>query len=360
MTELVLLDGPLDDERLGWVAALYGQADPRWADVALVRHLCVDDPSGRAVHAFALDDAGAAVGHCCVLPMATRVGGRADPAVSGKIEALYIAPEHRGDVVEHDGRQAPLAMAMIRALYDFAESRGMGLLHSYSDPALGRLHRIARLRAVTAPAVVRAAVLAPRTIAGRATSRRERLTRLAGGMLQRTWLTLAGLLARATLVRPGRSGVRPAAGFDPAALAVADPPAGRWTISGADAADWYTSSPLLRTVALPGADAPKALVRWPGGDATAADLVAVDLAGGGLRHAIALVAAVAACARRAGADQLRWLSWPGPGTALVDRACALLGFVVVERELTLYCRAGGPAFADVEGFVPTPFLVAIF
>jgi hypothetical protein len=358
VTELVLADGPLDDERLGWVAALYGQADPRWSDLRWVRHLCAEDPSGAPVHAFAIADDGRAVGHCCVLPMATRVG--AARAVSGKIEGLFIEPAHRGDVVEHVGRATPLAMAMIRALYDFAEQRGMGLLHSYSEPALGRLHRIARTLPVTVPMTVRAGVLRPAAVAANAQTRRDRTIRRVAGTLQRAWAGTAALAARATLLRPGRADVRDPSGFPPAAMAVAPPPADRWLIDGLDAPGWYTRSPALRVVALPGVRATLALVRWPGAPGEAAQLVAADLAGGGLRHALALVGAVAAAARRAGAPQLRWMAWDGPDTEHLDRACRLLGFLVVERELTLYCRASAPPFDDEPTPIPTPFLSAIF
>lgn len=356
----MLVDGPLDDERLGWVAALYGQADPRWADLGWVRHLCVDNPSGAAVHAFALDGLGRAVGHCCVLPMATRVGGVAKPAVSGKIEGLFIEPANRGDTVEHEGRQTPLAMALIRALYDFAESRAMGLLHSYSEPALGRLHRIARTLPVVVPTTVRAGVLTPAAVAANGDTPRDRLVRRVLGTAQRTWAGLLGLAARATLLRPGRAAVRDPSGFPPSAMAAAPPPPGRWLIDGIDAPGWYTSSPALRVVALPGVRPPLALVRWPGAPGEAVQLVAVDLVGGGLRQALALVAAVATTARRAGAPLLRWASWDGPDTALVDRACVLLGFPIVERKLTLYCRASAAPFQDLEGVAPTPFLTAIF
>jgi len=360
VTTLELRDGPLDERGLRWVADLYGQADPRWADLAWVRHLLVDNPSGAAVHAFAMSDDGRAVGHCCVMPMATRVGGQV--ATSGKIEALFIEPAHRGDLVEHGGRPAPLAMAMLRALYDFAESRGMGLLHSYSSPELGRLHRVARCRPVTVAMDVRAAVLRPRAVAASAASAagRERVVRLAGGLAQRTWLAAAGMIARAAARRPGASTVRAATEFPGAALAAADPPAGRWLISGADAPGWYTGSPALRTVALPGPGAPLALVRWPGAPGDAAELVAVDLGGGGLAEAMAVIAASAALARRAGASQLRRMAWDGPDGEVVARACRMLGFVRVERELTLYCRVCSAAFSEHPAVCPTPFLTAIF
>ncbi len=356
MTVLDLVEGPLDDDRLRWVADLYGQADPRWADLAYVRHLLVDNPSGAAVHAFAMDD-GRAVGHCCVLPMATRVGDQL--ATTGKIEALYLEPSARGDVVDHRGKPAPLSMAMLRELYDFAEARGMGLLHSYSAPELARLHRVARCHTVTVDAEVRAVALRPAAVARHATGR-DRAIRLAGGWGQRVWLSLAGMAARAAVRRPGRSAVRAATEFPGGALAVAGPPPGRWAISGADAPGWYTSSSALRTVALPGVRPPLALVRWPLQPGDPALLVAADLAGGGLPEAIALVGATAALARRAGAASLSWGRWDGPDTALIDRACRLLGFVVAERELTLSIRVSSAMFEESTQPLPTPFLHAIF
>lgn len=116
------------------------------------------------------------------------------------------------------------------------------------------------------------------------------------------WATVAGLAVRATLLRPGRPQLRDPSGFPPAEV----PPA--------------AANAALRVVALPGPVAPLALVRWPATRGGEAQLVAADLAGGGTRAAVALVAAVVATARRAGAARLRC------DAAALDRATALLAF----------------------------------
>jgi GNAT superfamily N-acetyltransferase len=354
MTDLELLHGPLDDERLRWVSDLYGQADARYRDPAWVRHLLIDNPSGDPAHAFAMAD-GRAVGYCVILPMRTRAGGTI--GTTGKIEAFFIEPDHRGDTVEVRGKLVPLAMAMLRELYDFAETHGMGLLHSYSTPELGRLHRVARLKPFTMPAVMRATILRPGAIARDAASPRDRAIRLAGGIAQRAWLTVAGTLARAALRQRRRAEVLPGDVMPDTAFAAADPPPGRWAISGADAGRWYATAPGVRTVALGPA---RALVRWPARDGDTAQVLAVALAGGGTLAAAALLHAVATATRRAGASALRWAPWDGPDTAAVERAAQLLGFAVVERELTLYCRASAEPFTQTDGFVATPFIYAIF
>ena len=112
-------------------------------------------------------------------------------------------------------------------------------------------------------------------------------------------VTVVGLAARATLLRPGRSAVRHASAFP------------GWEAHGGPDA--------LRVVALPGVVAPLALVRWPEWPTDEARVL--DVEADGWREATALLAAVAACARRAGAGRVT-IEVEDPGVA---RAAALLG-----------------------------------
>ncbi len=69
MVEIVTLAGPLEPERLRWVADVYGRADPKFERTDVLEHLYTRSPAGGGLHAFALDD-GRPVGHCSVVPHA--------------------------------------------------------------------------------------------------------------------------------------------------------------------------------------------------------------------------------------------------------------------------------------------------
>jgi hypothetical protein len=109
---------------------------------------------------------------------------------------------------------------------------------------------------------------------------------------------VVGLAVRATLLRPGRAEVRDASAFP------------GWEAHGLP--------DELRVVALPGVVAPLALVRWPQwpGD----EACVVDVEAGGWREATALLAAVVARAREAGAGRVTVAVEDPP----VARAAALL------------------------------------
>lgn len=115
------------------------------------------------------------------------------------------------------------------------------------------------------------------------------------------WATVVGLLVRATLLRPGRTEVRDPTGFP------------GWAA--------YGPAESLRVVALPGVGAPLALVRWPEWPGDEAEVVDVELGGGGTRAAAGLLAGVVAATRRAGAGQVRV-----PPNDALDAAARLLAF----------------------------------
>jgi hypothetical protein len=96
---------------------------------------------------------------------------------------------------------------------------------------------------------------------------------------------IAGLLMRATLLRPGHAEVRDPTGFP----------------------GWQAHGTLeeLRVVALPGVVPPMALVRWPQWPGDEAVIVDLELAGGGRRAELATIGAVVKLAGRAGARRVR-------------------------------------------------------
>ena len=54
--EVVAIDGLLDAGRLGWVADLYGEVDPRYRRREFLEHLFAHGPVGPALHAFVVAD----------------------------------------------------------------------------------------------------------------------------------------------------------------------------------------------------------------------------------------------------------------------------------------------------------------
>src|SRR5689334_523725 len=105
--------GPLDDERLEWLTRIYGPVDAKYRSLEYVRRQFVDNPFGWSAHVFAVAG-GEPVGHCGVVPFKARLGGQ--PVTVGKLEALAVAPEHRG----RRGDGGSLATDILRMLYPYA------------------------------------------------------------------------------------------------------------------------------------------------------------------------------------------------------------------------------------------------
>ena len=147
VVEVVAIEGPLDAERLDWVAELYGAVDPKYLDRGYLDHLLVHGPGGPSLHAFALDD-GVPVGHSAVVPTPARRGNAALRA--GKLEALVVAESHRGS----RGGGVPVVRLVLDSLYALADARGFELLHAFVLPRVGRVIRFERVDDVGSPSLV--------------------------------------------------------------------------------------------------------------------------------------------------------------------------------------------------------------
>ena len=170
MIETRTIRGPLGEEQLGWVSALYGPVDHQYASMEFVRHQFVGNPYGWSAHAFVLDD-GKAVGHCAAVPFCARLGG--EPLVAGKIEAVVIAESHRGGRTEAG---ESLAVAMLREMYAFAHENGVTILFGLAPPRVGAIHRRAGCRRLTLDAPTYVLVTRPRTVAREWSKRRRAAT----------------------------------------------------------------------------------------------------------------------------------------------------------------------------------------
>jgi len=310
--ELRRLEGRLDDERLGWIARLYGPTDAKYRSLAYVRHQFAENPFGWSVNVFAVAD-GEPVGHCGVVPFRARLDGQ--PFTAGKLEALAVAPSHRGR--RPDG--GSVSVDVLRALYALALATEMRVIFGLAPPRVGGIHVRAgcTLVPVDAPSLV--LVTNPSGVGAGGSARRRLAAVLAAGQ--------GALLAAAAAGAVGEVRVREPGPAD-ADLAEAAAPAGAWTVSGADAWEWYAGSGALQVVEVAGRHGSRALVRIGEAGAAPVQIVGWRAEAGGRRSATALVAALAALARRAGAPTLRFQPWRGSGDdGTLARACARLGFV---------------------------------
>jgi hypothetical protein len=323
MVEIATLAGPLEPERLRWVADVYGRADPKFRRTDVLEHLYTRSPAGGGLHAFALDD-GRPVGHCSVVPMPARRGTA--PLRSGKLEALFLEEQYRGRRPNGE----PVVRELLTQLYAFADEHELDVVHAYATPRIGRIIGFDPLEGVGAPSRV-AIVLARR--------RAER------ALASAQWIARAVVRNGEPLLREARA--------DDLDLVAADPPAaGRWTSLAEDAWDWYRSSPLVRVVELAGS---RALVQIPGKAGEPVRLIGWRPERAGLRPAAALLASLARVAEREHAGAVRFQPWESPAAnGDLRRACRLLGFVTRRDVTTLWVRARDPALARADAVVSTP------
>ncbi|HZT15330.1 MAG TPA: hypothetical protein VFA19_05230 [Gaiellaceae bacterium] len=345
--EIVALRGPLDDEKLGWLVDLYGPVDEKYASLDFVRHQFVGNPFGWSAHVFALDH-GRPVGHSGAVPFVARRGD--EELVAGKIEAVTVDAAYRGRRAEDGGS---VATDVLSTLYPFAVENGMRVLFGLAPPGVARVHARAGCRLLPLDAPAYTAVLDPRSWGSHEPSRSRRVAASALAAGQR-----AAMLALRAPARVASSG--PARVSDPARedAPLADGPHGLpgWTISGADAWEWYRGSGVLRTLEVGGAHGSRGLVR-PGTGASPAQIVAWEPRRPGIVPAALFLEQAARVASARGAPTLRFQPWKGDAAErTLARACRLLGFVQ-RPEANLVVYSTDTSYDDVR---LTPFFYVTF
>jgi hypothetical protein len=328
--EIRRIRGPLDDDRLAWIAELYGPVDPKYGSLDFLRHQFVANPFGWAAHVFALDD-GRAVGHSGAVPFHARFGE--EPIVAGKIEAVVVDAAHRGR--REDG--GSVATDVLSALYPFGLENGIDVLFGLAPPHVARVHNRAGCPQVPTDAPAYTFVADTRSFRRNERSRKRRLGGVALGAAQSAVLAAAFTAARAA-ARPSVRVEAPTA--EDARLAAARTDARSWTISGTDAWDWYVGSGLLRAIEISGPSGCRALVRVDESHETTVQIVGWRPRREGLLPAVLLLGAAARIARERRAPTLRFQPWAGEaGDGALARACAALGFVKrPEADLLLYAN----------------------
>jgi hypothetical protein len=330
VVEVVAVDGPLEQDRLGWVADLYGAVDPKYRNRDYLENLFVRGPAGPALHAFAIDD-GTPVGHAAVVPTPARSATATLRA--GKLEALVVAASHRGSRDEGP----PVVRLTLDALYALADARGFDVIHAYVLPRVGRTIQFTRLDGVAAPSLV--ALLRPTQAGAKGAAERLLAT---SQRIARALAHLGGARASAAVVRPFSAG-------DAAMLETPSLLAGAWAVVADGAADWYASSPYVRILE-PG-DGSRALVQLPGSPRDALRVAAWDSPSPGLGSAFVLLDAAARLAHESDATTLRLqVARPQPS---LRRAARALGFVQRNDLTTLWVRTADPELARANAIVST-------
>lgn len=123
MPELDLVRGPLSEESLAEVAALYGKTDGKYGSVDHCRLLFNANPFGPALHTFARDE-GKAIGHYCLIPYDMNVRG--DRVRAAKGEALHVDEAFRRS--ECDG--LPTSSALLEGAQRLAEGEGIAVCYA--------------------------------------------------------------------------------------------------------------------------------------------------------------------------------------------------------------------------------------
>jgi len=341
--ELQPLCGPLTDDQVGWIVDLYGPVDAKYRSAQYVRHQFVENPFGWSVNVFAVDG-GRAVGHCGVIPFRARRSS--ETFVAGKLEALAVDRDYRGR--RDDG--GSVATDILSRLYTFATENGMEVVFGLAPPAVSRIHVRAGCHLVPTNAPAYTCVIDAKSLAGAESSWQRQIVTHGLGLAQRGLLTTAGLKLPKSF-----SNEQP--NSEDADLAATVDGDGRWTVSGADAWDWFAGSGVLRVLDLPGETGSRALVRVDDSHATTVQIVSWRPRRHALSSAFRLLAAAARVARSHRAPTLRFQPWRGGADELLlAHACTLAGFVRrPEADLLIY-----PEASRLDTVRLTPFFYVTF
>jgi len=354
MVEIRLIRGPLDDERLAWIARLYGRHDGKYLSLEFVRHQFVENPFGWSLHVFAIER-DRAVGHCGVIPVISRRGQ--EILLAGHVEGFFLEEEFRS-VVTEEGRGRPLAVEMLSELYRFAQGQGVTMLHGMASEELGVLHRLAGCCAFQVHAPRYLLVTDPGAFgAGQSRLRSAGLAALALG--QRVVEEAVYLVARVITTSWTGPAVSESVAED-RDLGGAPGAHGKWTIEAIDSWEWLAATGLLRVIRVAGRHGCRALVRWPcNGDTLQILAWRPAPPGGGLLASLLLVGAAVRLARQNRAACVRFQEWDAPASAGLVNACRIMGFVRRSGTMTLYVCSPSHDL-DVDGIALTPFFYTTY
>ena len=123
MPELELIKGPLSENQLAAVAALYGKTDGKYSNQDHCRLLFNQSPFGPTLHAFA-KEGDSFIGHYCLIPYDLFIDGKTHRAAKG--EALHVEADYRRTKCgEH-----PTSSALLLGAQELADAEGIKISYA--------------------------------------------------------------------------------------------------------------------------------------------------------------------------------------------------------------------------------------
>lgn len=330
--QLSAVTGRVNAEQCSAIAQLYGSVDTKYADPAFVQHQFIENRAGWSVHVFVADESDKYVGHCAVIPVSGVWGRRA--LLTGKVEALYLAPNVRTATLNTVFGPRPAAVAILQSLYAAAERAGIDVVHAVGTDEVGVLHRMAgcsRLRRPLEQFVF--------------TQDRGSISKWARGYRRHAVAVAAdayGLVARAAASVVARTTIttQPAAieQFANVTISLSE---NEWTVDSREILRWQAEAGRIAVVRVAGRLGSEALVAQPAGEHGPIQLLAWQSESTSSYAALrAVLALIGLAARRRSRLILRDLDDIVGGTAVRRVASRVLPCRHAEMSLYVRWRAG--------------------
>jgi hypothetical protein len=358
--EIVLRRGPLSDDWLRHIAQLYGSHDLRYSSVDFCRYQFNENPFGFSLHVFAIAGKDV-VGHCAVIPVATRIAG--EPRLTGKTESLFVSHAYRKFMVQHGDHQQTLAVTMVRHLYRFADEQGFSVIHSLGRAEFAKIHTAGGARIFEFPRRQWAFFLnvkAVRELLGDEVELivAERIVREQRRLYQAE-------KARWQLLDAHREEIATTdlAKLDLTAFTALAVPHDHWTVApAAETASWYLGSPAARRMHTSCGDQRCDFLYTAPGSGSWFEIFDWRCHGNSESLAVWALCRFIEDAEQEGRELVCFFDWTSynPAAEVLQRAGEVLGFEMVETSRLIYLRSEDDEFSSVERMSFSPYFYATF
>ncbi len=361
--EIRVTRGPLDAEKLGAVARLYGAYDKKYASIDFCRLIFNENPSGYSFHSFAYED-DRIVGHCATIPMEIYAGNKTE--LSAKAEALFLEGTYRSARLQEGNLEVPAVVGIAAYLYKATlEEPSIKVVHGICDDVIGLIHRMAgcNRRAVrqrkylfiTSPGFVFRSSGSPA---------RKMALAVVFAVQQALW----GFFSAVLLVSLRLFSYRHTAGESgqPIESMTAPPETliseNQWTLARNEAnLSWFFRTGLLETVATRDPVRQCAIIKKNAGPGQDLEIVAFNSTGGGILDSVGLLYHVIKRARKLKAGRVVFsdlaLHEKKKGLEL---AGTLLGFAGRDEEALIFLKSRDSFYTKKGSVSFTPLLHSVF
>lgn len=357
---IVLLRGPLNDDWLRHISQLYGSHDPKYSAEDFCRYQFNENAYGFSLHAFARTGTDV-VGHCAVIPVATRVAGVT--RMTGKTESLFVRQDYRKFLIPHGDQQQTLAVTMVRHLYEFADEQGFKVIHSLGRPEFAKIHAAGGARVLEFQRQQFAFFLRTEAVRkllgdGVDVDEAERIFQQQRKLYQASRSRTQQLNAQRQEIAGNNLSELDLGAFTE--VAVQDD---RWTVAPtAETAQWYLGSPSLRRLRASCGEEHCDFIYSAAGSGSWFEIF--DWRCGAHSEELALwtLCRMIEDAEQEGRELVCFFDWTAynPTAEILQRAGELLGFEMVEKPRLIYVRSEDQAFSSVEQMTFSPYFYATF